>query len=142
MKIFSVFAIIAMLAGPVAANPAATQQINALRAANGQKALSYSPRLAAAARSHANDMAKNGFFGHRGSNGSKASQRVKAQGYCWKFVAENIAQGQKNLSAVMQAWTASAPHRKNMLSRKAREFGVVRGPGNNWVMVLARPCRR
>lgn len=122
------------------ADVAATNQINALRAENGKKPLRYSTQLEAAALAHASDMAQNGFFAHRGSSGSKPSQRVTAQGYCWKFVAENIAQGQRTLMDVMQAWAASPPHMKNMLNRKAREFGVVKGPGGNWVMVLARPC--
>ena len=132
--------LLGLMAGPALANPAALDQINAIRAANGKKALSYSPQLEAAALAHATDMANNGFFGHRGSNGSKTSRRVKAQGYCTKYTAENIAQGQKSLSAVMQAWAGSPPHMKNMLSRKARQVGVVQGPGRNWVMVLARPC--
>jgi len=127
-------------AGPAAANPAAVEAVNAVRAQKKRRALTYSPTLEAAAMAHAQDMVNNGFFAHRGSNGSKPSQRVKAQGYCMRFVAENIAQGQRSLASVMNGWVNSPGHYKNIVNRKAREFGLARGPKNTWVMVLAKPC--
>ena len=140
MRYLLVMFLLGMMAVPAGANPAVLKEVNALRAAKSKSALSYSNKLEAAALGHATDMARKGFFGHKGSNGSKTSQRVKAQGYCWRYVAENIAQGQDSLKEVMRAWAQSPAHYKNMMNRKARQIGMVKGPGENWVMVLARPC--
>ena len=44
------------------ADTQATQLVNSIRAANGRAGLVYSPKLEAAARVHALDMAKHGYF--------------------------------------------------------------------------------
>ncbi len=129
-----------VLAFPAAADTAATQSLNALRTSNGKSPVAYSPALERAAQAHADDMATRGFFAHEGSNGSQVSDRVNAQGYKWCFVAENIAKGQPDLAQVMQGWTKSKGHYRNMVHKSAREFGLARGQGNIWVMVLAQPC--
>ena len=113
--------------------------LNAARSRDGASPVSVSPRLTRAAAAHAADMAGNGFFAHRGSDGRSVGDRVRRQGYGFCFVAENIARGQTTLSQVMQSWQSSNGHRRNMLNRKATEFALVRGPENTWVMVLARP---
>ncbi|WP_299190568.1 CAP domain-containing protein [uncultured Litoreibacter sp.] len=114
--------------------------LNARRAENGLAALVASPKLAAAAQVHAQDMAAQGYFSHISPGGSKPSDRVRAQGYQFCFVAENIAQGQPTAARVMESWMASAGHRRNNLNKKATEYGVGRAAGNNWVLVLAAPC--
>jgi uncharacterized protein YkwD len=126
-------------AGPALANTAATKAINSVRAQQGLTNVAYSKALEAAARLHAQDMARTGKFSHKGSDGSNVAKRVRRQGYSWCLVAENIAMGQTSLKQVMREWVASKPHLKNMLLPKAREFAVVEGPGNRWVMVLAAP---
>ena len=74
-----------ILAGtPVAANPAATDALNALRAAQGRAAIAYDVKLEQAARAHAEDMVRGGFFSHSGSNGSDVGQRVRKAGYRWQ----------------------------------------------------------
>lgn len=120
--------------------PGAAGALNAFRAGLGAAKIAPEPRLQKAAEAHAADMARRGFFSHKGANGSKPSSRVQAQGYRWCWVAENIAKGQKSLQAVMASWAKSPGHRKNMAHRKAAQFGLARGPGNLWVLVLARPC--
>jgi uncharacterized protein YkwD len=125
---------------PSFADPTATRALNDLRGKHGKAAVRYSPALERAAQVHANDMARRGFFSHKGSNGSAVSNRVSALGYKWCFVAENIAKGQRDLGQVMRGWTASKGHFKNMVHRSVREFGLARGQGNIWVMVLAKPC--
>ena len=129
-----------LMAVPAAADPAATRAINGVRAGTGKPALIYSTRLEKAAQAHANDMARWGFFAHEGSNGSAVSDRVSAQGYKWCFVAENIAKGQRDLAQVMQSWTKSKGHFRNMVHKDVREFGLARAKGNIWVMVLAGSC--
>ena len=125
---------------PSFANPAATQIINEYRQDKRRKAIRYSPQLESVAAAHANEMAAKGYFSHTGANGSSVGDRTTAGGYKWCFVAENIARGQTDLNQVMAGWKASKGHYKNMIHKKAREFGLARGAGNTWVMVLAAPC--
>lgn len=134
-------AIIFSLAASVAvANPTATSIINDYRDDKRRTSLTYSATLEQVAKSHANDMATRGYFSHTGANGSSVGDRARAQNYQWCFVAENIAKGQKDLAQVMAGWKSSKGHYKNMMHKKAREFGLARGAGNTWVMVLAAPC--
>ncbi|RLJ59141.1 uncharacterized protein YkwD [Litoreibacter meonggei] len=112
--------------------------LNAARSENGLPPLNPNPKLAAAARVHAQDMASGGFFSHVGSDKSKPSQRVIAQGYSYCFAAENIAQGWKTPEQVMQGWMDSPGHRKNNLSVKASEYGAARAEGDYWVLVFGR----
>ena len=112
---------------------------NNYRAQKGLGPLTVSPALEATADAHARDMAKKGFFSHRGSDGSTPGKRAKRKGYRYCIVAENIAKGPKNSKEAVKIWINSKGHRANMLLRKAREIGVVRRTGNIWVMVLAAP---
>ncbi len=141
MKTMVIFiAVLAMLYGPAFANPAATQELNALRASKSVPPVAYSPKLEAAAKAHALDMARHRYFAHQGRSGSSVGDRVKSQGYTWCFVAENIAKGQRDLAQVMKGWTASKGHYRNMIHKKAAAFGLFQGPDRIWVMVLAAPC--
>ncbi len=130
------------VAGPAAPlSPArARQALNAFRAENGLGPLSTSPRLEQAAQAHARDMARSGIFDHRGSDGSDPMVRVQRAGYSPCYVSENIARGQRSLPEVMAGWANSPGHRRNMLNASASEFALVRGAGDNWVMVLGRGC--
>jgi uncharacterized protein YkwD len=132
-------AVLSLAAGQGLADPVKTEALNAFRAQNGLAAVAYSRQLEAAAVLHARDMARGGFFSHDGSDGSNVAERVTRTGYGWCVVAENIAKGQRDLPEVMQAWAASPGHRRNMLSEEVTEFALVSGPGDLWVMVLARP---
>jgi uncharacterized protein YkwD len=114
------------------------QMLNGLRAEQGLGPVTAEPRLEEAAKAHALDMARNGFFSHEGSNGSDSMARVRAQGYDACAVAENIARGQKTLTEVLGDWAKSPGHRANMLNDKVTDYGLVRGPGDIWVLVLGR----
>ena len=126
------------LTGPAEANLGAVTVVNDYRAQAGLSPLSHSRKLERAAHRHARDMARRGFFSHKGSNGSNVAQRVRATGYDYCFVAENIAMGQQSLGEVMQAWVTSKGHRKNILDRRASDVAVVKADSNIWVMVLGR----
>jgi len=123
-----------------AADPLSVQTLNAMRAREGVAQLIYSSRLEAAARAHVLDMAPHGYFAHSGLDGSSVGDRVRAQGYQWCYVAENLAKGQRELAQVMQGWAQSPPHFRNMMNRKARAFGLYQSPDRIWAMVLAAPC--
>jgi uncharacterized protein YkwD len=117
--------------------PGAAEALNGLRAQVDAPPLVLSPQLQAAAEAHGRDMVTKGYFDHKGRDGSSIATRVKREGYRYCFAAENIARGQKSLNDVMGGWAMSPGHRKNMLSKEAREFGLAR-VGTTWVMVLGR----
>jgi len=129
-----------LFASAALADKAATQALNQIRADNGVRKVSYSATLEKAAQAHLEDMIRNNFRAHTGSNGSTVGKRVKRAGYRFCFVAENIAWGQRDLQSVMRGWVESPGHYRNLIHRKAREFALVRGGKNIWVMVLARKC--
>ena len=112
---------------------------NAFRQEKGQPALVISTKLEAIAQSHGNDMRKNDFFSHTGSDGSDIALRAKRHGYTYCVLAENIAFGQPTAERVTDGWSKSRGHRKNMLNRRVTEIGVIK-EGKYWVMVLAQPC--
>lgn len=112
--------------------------LNATRNAKGRSDLVMSDKLNQAAKAHALDMVRNGFFAHKGSDGSSVSSRVRRQGYRYCFVGENLAYGYGSADAVMRGWMKSPSHRRNTLDRRAREFGIARAQGDIWVLVLGR----
>lgn len=95
--------------------------------------------LQAAAQAHADDLSATGQFSHRSSNGDRLMDRIAASGYTACFAAENIAQGQLNVNAVIASWAQSRGHYENMVNAAAQQFGFAKS-GDVWVLVLARPC--
>lgn len=112
--------------------------INQQRIANGLGPITEDARLSRASRDHAQDMVANDYFSHRGLNGSDLATRARAAGYTC-VAAENIAWGQRSEVDVMTAWTNSPGHRRNILLRDAKQFGIGRFE-NHWVMLLGRGC--
>jgi uncharacterized protein YkwD len=98
--------------------------VNAERAQAGCAALTEDDRLTAAARAHSTDMATRGYFSHTTPDGVEFHQRISAAGYSWSLVAENIALGQRDPAAVMNAWMSSDGHRRNILNCSLRHIGV------------------
>jgi hypothetical protein len=84
--------------------------------------LAFNADLIAAARAHSQDMARNDFQGHTGSNGSSMVNRVEAAGYTgWNALAENVyafAQGVFHGHAGFNAdWgVPSLGHRMNIMN--------------------------
>lgn len=131
--------ILATLALPVSAHAQPVRQmLNGLRAEQGLGPVSPSPRLEETAKAHAMDMARRGFFDHTGSDGSDVMARARAQGYNACAIAENIAKGQRSLTEVLGDWAQSPGHRKNLLDPKVTDYGLVRAPGDIWVLVLGK----
>jgi uncharacterized protein YkwD len=100
--------------------------INEQRRAAGLAPLSRPRELDEAARRHATDMAARGFFGHFGSDGTTAGERVRAAGYDWRTCSENIAAGFPTPEAVLSSWLASPDHRANLLAPEIRDVGLAR----------------
>ncbi len=118
------------------------QMLNGVRAVNGAEPLSFDNRLARAAQVHANDMLRNDFFSHTGSDNSEVGDRVTEQGYTWSRVGENIARGHQSEAAVMRGWTNSPGHHRNNINPNYQDFGLGKagsGSSLHWVLVLATP---
>ena len=140
---------------PVAAGPAETvlSVVNTARAKAGCGPLRLNPKLMSAAKSHARNMAEKDFFGHKGKDGSRFSNRIKRQGYKYRAAAENIAAGQASARQVALDWLSSPGHRRNILNCRLKDTGIavayqpddqpMMGNGRPfhyyWVQVFASP---
>lgn len=114
--------------------------LNGVRAANGAAPLTYDARLGRAAQAHANDMLAMGRMTHTGSDGSNAGQRIRREGYDWIAWGENVARGQRNEEAVLNAWVNSPPHQANNVNPNFEDFALAKaGSGSNqyWALVFA-----
>ncbi|EBA13873.1 hypothetical protein RCCS2_08289 [Roseobacter sp. CCS2] len=114
--------------------------LNGVRADNGAESVSYDARLGTAARRHANDMAANNFFSHTGSDGSSGGDRITDAGYNWRTWGENIARGQQDERAVLNAWVNSPGHQRNNVNPRFEDFALAKADSNRgpyWVLLLA-----
>jgi len=113
------------------------ERVNAERAKENLDPLCYNEKLTAASENHVDDMIKNNFFSHTGSNGSQPWDRMEDEGYSWGNAAENIAYGQTSVKEVMNAWMNSPGHKANILSGNVH-FGASY-KGKYWVQKFASP---
>jgi uncharacterized protein YkwD len=80
--------------------------------------------LCKVARAHSANMAKQGKMEHVLDNKNPA-QRIKAAGYRYSYVGENVAAGNGwSLEDVFQVWMDSETHRKNILAKEFKEIGI------------------
>jgi uncharacterized protein YkwD len=131
---------LALLAVAAALLPAAPDQtlqaLNDARAARGLPALQADAHLARAARGHSRDMVRHRYFSHTTPGGAGLATRVKRTGWMrgrrtWAL-GEDLAWGTGDLArpeAVVAAWMASPPHRRNVLNRRFRHVGIGIAPG-------------
>ena len=96
----------------VFSKPETATSLNEFRTANGLAALRSDARLAARAREHAEDMARRNALDHAGF------ERRGAR-------AENVSYGCKDTPCAIRQWAASSGHRKNMLLREIRSYGLA-----------------
>jgi len=76
------------------------------------------------ARAHSANMAKQEKMEHVLDDKNPAD-RVKAAGYKYSSVGENVASGNGwSLEEVFQVWMDSEPHKKNILNKDFREIGI------------------
>ncbi|WP_030199907.1 CAP domain-containing protein [Streptomyces sp. NRRL S-87] len=108
--------------------------VNDHRAAAGCGPLKADADLTRAARAYSATMRRAGVLSHTGPDGSTMTSRIEAAGYAWSGLGENIAQGQQDAAAVVDAWMHSPGHRANILNCKFTEIGVGvdRGSGGPW----------
>ena len=105
--------------------------INGFRRDHNLAPLRFSPKLAAAARSHSSEMAQRGYFSHDSANGSSFGQPhlalLPAQGRGITGRSARTCSGRRPTStrrARSNMWLNSPQHRKNLLTARWREIGL------------------
>jgi len=102
--------------------------INAERRRHDLGQLEWNDKLASLARLHSQNMAREKFFSHRGSDGSMVDDRADRLGLgTWRAIGENIAymRGYDNPAELaVQKWLESTGHRKNLLGPTWKESAV------------------
>ncbi len=113
--------------------------VNEIRVKNGLKALTHDWELSRVARYKSQDMKDNNYFSHTSPVYGSPFNMIRNFGISYKSAAENIAKGQKNPQAVVNAWMNSAGHRANILNSTYTKIGVgyVAG-GNYWTQMFIR----
>lgn len=106
--------------------------VNHERSRAGLSPLRMHSQLNAAAQAHSNDMARNNFMGHTGSDGSSMGDRIKRHGYNFRTAGENVAAGQRSPQDVMRSWMNSPGHRQNILNPNFRDIGVGYAQGGSF----------
>lgn len=86
--------------------------------------LAMDPYLRLAARLHSTDMGENGFFAHESLDERTPSDRVYEAGFRGSLIGENIARGQPDPTAVVQAWMDSPGHCRNIMDPRYHFLGV------------------
>ncbi|MFC8225796.1 CAP domain-containing protein [Streptomyces sp. NPDC057287] len=122
-------------ASPSTASAQATvlSLVNQERAKVGCSPVTASASLTALAQDFSEDMAARDFFGHTDPDGATPWDRAAAAGV-QGLGGENIARGQADAQAVMDAWMNSDGHRANILNcdYKTLGVGVHLGSGGPW----------
>lgn len=101
--------------------------------------LLWDERLAAVAREHSEEMARNGYFGHRASNGASPAERISLAGIRWTEVGENIASCQsigQAESTFMDEPKFERNHRWNILNPNYTRVGVGIARGSDGTLYI------
>jgi len=104
--------------------------VNQKRQENGLPPLSFSPELATAARSKANDMFSKNYWAHNSPDGKTPWEFLKEAGYNYVYAGENMARGFNTSADVTNAWMVSPTHRANVLSPNYSDVGFAVVTGN------------
>ncbi len=97
--------------------------VNQARRAQGLAPLRWDDALAAAARRHAEVMAKRGSAQHGFEGEPSLSSRVKQAGARFSWLSENVTQG-PTPRFIHSQFMNSPPHRANILDRDMDSIGV------------------
>ena len=107
------------------------RQINQVRVQHGRQPLRLSPKLAAAAVQHSNEMGADGYFAHESVDGSAFWKRLArwypSGGFRYWTVGENLLWSSPDVTPTraLTMWMNSPEHRANLLSRSWREIGLA-----------------
>lgn len=104
-------------------------------------ALSWNGLLGEVARQRAEHIQQTGQFSHQeGSSPAFAvATRSQQNGYRYREIRENLAQGHGTATDAVSAWLASTQgHCNTLMAPNLREMGMVKA-GDYWVLVAAEP---
>jgi uncharacterized protein YkwD len=105
-------------------------ETNAHREQNGLPPLRSNPKLNLAAKAKLDDMFRQQYFEHESPDGKSPADVIKAAGYEFLVVGENLALGNyQNDQVLVEAWMNSPGHRANILDGKFNEIGVAAAKG-------------
>jgi uncharacterized protein YkwD len=102
------------------------------------KPLVWNTKLEKAAVAHTIFMNETNNFSHQGKNGSWPEDRIKAAGYEYDRVGENIGKGYKDIPAAILGWKESTGHCKQMMSADVTEIGAAK-VGAYWCQKYGKP---
>lgn len=117
---------------------------NAERVEEDLPKLVVSPRLEAAARRHAEDMARRRVMSHKGADGTSPMERIEQTGYAYRRAGENVAYGRHDPATLMKGWMDSPPHKKNVLgsfSQIGAACAIAEDGTAYWCVTFGRPNR-
>lgn len=116
--------------------------LNAERIERGLKQLVWDENVAKVARLHVRNMATEGFFGHRGLDGSTVDGRAEIFGVNdWSAIAENIAFVKSRTDparSAVEKWLSSPPHRRNILGSHWTSSAVAVGVSDDGSLYFAQ----
>lgn len=119
---------------------------NRARREHGLGILRRDPRLDRAAQARAEEMAAERWYGHVGPGGQDPDDAVRATGYAFRKLGENLAQGATSAEKVTEQWLESPTHRENLLEPRFTRVGLgfVAGEPDSgferiWVQLFAVP---
>ncbi len=104
-------------------------------------ALSWNGLLGEVARQRAEYIQQTGEFSHQEGSSSTFAVATRSQqnGYRYKEIRENLAQGHGTATDAVNAWLASTQgHCDTLIAPNLREMGMVKA-GDYWVLVAAEP---
>lgn len=103
---------------------------NVRREASGLTPLHMNAKLNKAAAAKVDDMFNQQYFEHESPDGKSPADVIRAAGYEYIVVGENLALGNFKTDVVLvQAWMDSPGHRANILNGKFQEIGVAAKKG-------------
>ena len=132
--VFTAAAVAAPVRPAVALSPlerGVLADINAFRTSHHLSSLRLSTQLGAAALTHTQEMASDGYFAHESADGSAFWKRIQGfyESTPWSYwsVGENLLWSSPDVDAsgALQMWLHSPEHRANLLNPRWREIGVA-----------------
>jgi hypothetical protein len=97
---------------------------NRERVSRGLPALRWDDTLAAAARDHAQLMARSNALSHQFPGEPSLKDRTRQAGAHYSVIAENVAEG-PSPAVIHSEWMNSAPHRANLLDPELNAIGIA-----------------
>src|SRR5688500_6310697 len=99
--------------------------MNRERAAKGLGPLHLESRLSLAAQDRVGDMLDKRYFDHVSPDGISPFVWVKARGYRYRVIGENLALGYRSGQSVVTGWTNSPGHRETILQTSFNAVGTA-----------------